>query len=109
MTLQQPIVAIQRSLDPSRMSVGTSLVVFCQYFGGALFLALAETSFSSSLRSALKQYAANVDVALLVDVGAAGVRKAVTSQELPGVLKAYNQAITNTFVSLSSLPAEIVQ
>ncbi|KUJ10554.1 MFS general substrate transporter [Mollisia scopiformis] len=97
MTLQQPINAAQHALDPSTMAVGTSLVIFCQYFGGAVFLALAETDFSSSLRSALREYAAGVDSALIFEVGASGVRAAVTSEQLPGVLKAYNEAITNTF------------
>ncbi|KAF4637539.1 hypothetical protein G7Y89_g534 [Cudoniella acicularis] len=97
MTVQQPIVAVQNTLEPSRMAVGTSMILFCQFFGGALFLALAETDFSSSLRSALKQYAPEVDANLITDVGAAGVKKAVMSQQLQGVLKAYNQAITNTF------------
>lgn len=96
---QQPINAVQHTLDQSKMAVGTSLVVFSQFFGGALILALAETDFSSSLRSALKEYAPSVDPALIFDVGATGVRKAVTSEQLPGVLMAYNQAVRNTFVS----------
>ncbi|CZR62766.1 related to transporter (major facilitator superfamily) [Phialocephala subalpina] len=95
---QQPINAVQYTLDHSKMAVGTSLVVFSQFFGGALILALAETDFSSSLRSTLKEYAPSVDPALVVAAGATGIRKAVTSEQLPGVLKAYNQAVTNTFI-----------
>ncbi|KAE8443873.1 hypothetical protein EG329_001282 [Mollisiaceae sp. DMI_Dod_QoI] len=97
MTLQQPINAVQHTLDSSKMAVGTSMVVLSQFFGGALFLALAQTDFSSSLRSALTQYAPGVDATLISQVGAAGVRGAVTSAQLPGVLMAYNQAIRNTF------------
>lgn len=99
MTLQQPINAVQKTLDPANMAVGTSIVVFCQFFGGALIIALAEVDFSASLRSALKKYAPGVDANLIFDVGAAGVRGAVTGEQLPGVLKAYNQAIVNVFVS----------
>ncbi|TVY39370.1 Efflux pump [Lachnellula subtilissima] len=95
MTLQQPINAVQQTLDPAKMAVGTSIVIFCQFFGGALILALAELDFSTSLRSALKQYAPGVDANLIFDVGAAGVRDAVTNEQLPGVLKAYNQAVVN--------------
>jgi hypothetical protein len=104
MTLQQPINAVQHALTPSTMAVGTSSVLFCQFFGGAFFLALAETDFSSSLRSGLKQYAPSVDVELIFEVGASGVRKSVTSEQLPEVLTAYNQAIRNTFVSVETLP-----
>ncbi len=88
MTLQQPINAVQHTLDSSKMAVGTSMVVLSQFFGGALFLALAQTDFSSSLRSALTQYAPGVDATLISQVGAAGVRGAVKSAQLPGVVMA---------------------
>ncbi len=101
MTLQRPVNAVQHILDPSQMSVGTSMVLFCQFFGGALALALAETDFSASLRSSLKTYAPGVNATLIFDVGASGVRDVVSSEELPGVLRAYNHSIMNTFVSLS--------
>ncbi|TVY20793.1 Efflux pump mlcE [Lachnellula arida] len=97
MTLQQPINAVQQTLEPANMAVGTSIVVFCQFFGGALILAVAEVDFSISLRSALKRYAPGVDANLIFDVGAAGVRDAVTREQLPGVLRAYNQAVVNVF------------
>ncbi|TVY38954.1 Efflux pump [Lachnellula occidentalis] len=97
MTLQQPINAVQQTLEPAKMAVGTSIVVFCQFFGGALILAVAEVDFSASLRSALKQYAPGVDAEMIFDVGAAGVRDAVTSEQLGGVLRAYNQAVVNVF------------
>lgn len=99
MTIQQPVNAVQHTLNPSQMSVGTSMIVFCQFFGGALVLALAETDFSSSLRSSLTKYAPSVNATLVFDVGAAKVREAVTSEQLSGVLIAYNHSITNTFVS----------
>lgn len=99
MTVQQPVNAVQHTLDPSQMSVGTSIVVFCQFFGGALVLALAETDFSTSLPSSLTKYAPSVNATLIFDVGAAKVREAVATEQLSGVLIAYNHSITNTFVS----------
>jgi hypothetical protein len=103
MTLQQPVNAVQRTLPPSTMSIGTSIVVFNQFFGSACGLAFAETSFSSSLKSALRRYAPGVNAELVSELGAVGVRSAVEAEQLPGVLKAYNDAVTNTFVSLSQL------
>ena len=100
---QQPINIVQETLDQSKMAVGTSLVVFCQFFGGALVLALAEMDFSSSLRLAPRERAPGIDPAVIFTAGATGIRKAVTSGELVGVLKAYNEAIVNTFVSYLSL------
>lgn len=98
MTVQQPVTAVQHTLPVTTMSIGTSLVVFSQFFGSACGLALAETSFSSSLSSAVTKYAPGVDINLISQVGAAGVRSAVSSDQLLGVLKAYNEAVTNTFV-----------
>jgi hypothetical protein len=98
-TLQQPVIAVQQTLEPSKISVGTAMVVFCQFFSGALFLALAETDLSSTLKSALVQNAPSVNAALLFEAGATGVRDIVTSDQLPGALEAYNRAITNMFVS----------
>ncbi len=66
-------------------------------------MAFAETSFSSSLKSALRRYAPGVNAELVSELGAVGVRSAVEAEQLPGVLKAYNDAVTNTFVSLSQL------
>lgn len=85
------------------MSIGTSIVVFCQFFGSACGLALAETDFSSSLKSALRKYAPGVNAELVSELGAVGVRGAVGTEQLPGVLKAYNEAVTYTFVSSSRL------
>ena len=98
-TLQQPIIAVQQNLESSKISVGIAMVVFCQFFSGALLLALAETDLSSTLKLALVQYAPSVNATLVFDAGATGVREAVTSDQLPGVLAAYNRAISNTFVS----------
>ena len=63
-------------------------------------MALAQTDFSSSLGVALREYAPGVNETLINSVGATGVRGAVTAEQLPGVLRAYNQAVRNTFVSL---------
>jgi len=79
------------------------MVVFSHFFGSACGLALAETDFSNSLKSALRKYSPGVNAELVSELGAVGVRGAVGTEQLPGVLKAYNEAVTYTFVSLSRL------
>ncbi|RDW59432.1 MFS general substrate transporter-6 [Coleophoma cylindrospora] len=96
-SLQQPVNAVQKSLQPSMISVGSSMVLFAQFFGGAIFLALAETDFTTSLSAALGKFAPGVNSALILEAGATGVREVVSSGQLPGVLLAYNQAIMNAF------------
>ena len=74
-----------------------STVVFSQTFGGALFLALAETDFSSSLIKALYTFAPTVNPQAVIEAGALGFREVVSTGDLPGVLLAYNQAVIHTF------------
>lgn len=96
--MQQPVNAVQHILPTSKMSVGTSMVVFSQFFGSGLFLALAQTDFSNSLSSSLAKYAPGISVTLVSEVGGTGLRSAVSGSQLPGVLEAYNHAIINVFV-----------
>lgn len=98
--MQQPLTAVQNTLPASQIAVGTALLVFSQYFGGALFLAFGQTLFSNSLGPALKTWAPGVDKELILSVGATAVRTVVSAEELPGVLRAYNQALVHTWVSL---------
>lgn len=74
-----------------------AILVFCQTFGGALFLALAETDFTSSLKKALPIYAPNVSTETVIKAGATYVRTVVPKADLPGVLEAYNEAVSHTF------------
>ncbi|KIW11286.1 hypothetical protein PV08_10586 [Exophiala spinifera] len=94
---QMPITAIQAFLPRKEQAMATSQVFFCQYLGGTIFLAIAETLFTSSLRSALHRDAPGVDAEHIIDVGASAVRSAVSPADLPGVLKAYNHAIVEDF------------
>ena len=95
--VQMPIIAIQNALPPSQISVGMSLVVFFQTFGGALFLAVADTDFTSSLVKALNNISPPVNTEAIIVAGATGFRKILTAENLPPVLEAYNQALVNTF------------
>ncbi|KIX94730.1 uncharacterized protein Z520_09420 [Fonsecaea multimorphosa CBS 102226] len=95
--VQMPITAIQNLLPPKEVSIATSQIFFWQYLGGAVFLAVAETIFTNSLRSSLRTYAPGVNPDTIIDVGAAAVRSSVSSGQLPGVLRAYNHAIVSTF------------
>jgi hypothetical protein len=99
MIMQMPLNAVQHAVPASQLSVGTALVVFAQFFGGAIFLAFGQTAFINSLGPALEKFAPAVDTQFVVDTGATSLRDAVPAGELRGVLIAYNQALTHTFVS----------
>ncbi|KIW40335.1 uncharacterized protein PV06_07542 [Exophiala oligosperma] len=94
---QMPITAIQGFLPKKEQAMATSQVFFCQYLGGTIFLAIAQTLFTGSLRSALHRDAPGVNAEHIIEVGASAVRSAVSPADLPGVLKAYNHAIVDDF------------
>lgn len=94
---QMPIVAIQNNLKPAQIPVGMSTLVFFQTFGGAIFLAVADTDFASSLLKALDSLEPPVNTRAIVDAGATRFRAVVSSEDLPRVLLAYDRALKNTF------------
>lgn len=74
-----------------------SLVIFGQTLGGAVFLALGQTVFTNGLVNSLGTSAPGVNPQTIINAGASGIRAAVSSQALPGVISAYNKAINETF------------
>ncbi|KAF2166405.1 hypothetical protein M409DRAFT_66493 [Zasmidium cellare ATCC 36951] len=82
----------------SRMDApaGISLNFFAQSLSGSVFIAIDQTTFMNSLHSNLDPIPGiNVDD---LDATGASVRSQVSEGDLPRVLGAYNDAVTNTFV-----------
>ena len=107
MGIQMPLIAIQNNLPPKMISIGMAMVVFCQTFGGALMLALAETNFTSSLKTALPKYAPGVSAQKVLMAGATNIRKDVPPELLDGVLEAYAKAINNVFYFGAAITAMV--
>jgi hypothetical protein len=74
-----------------------SLVVFSQTFGGSIFLTFGQLVFSNSLLPELRKYAPTADAQAIITAGATSFRDIVNSEDLPGVLKAFNAAINHDF------------
>ncbi|CAI7657977.1 unnamed protein product [Penicillium pancosmium] len=96
-SMETPLTAAQTALSTEEAGIGVALVTFFQFIGSSIFLALAQTIFSNRLTNALAKYAPQVNAVTLMSLGTAAVRDFATSEELPGVLEAYNAAITSTF------------
>lgn len=58
--------------------------------------------FINGLSPALAKFAPSVSAATLIKAGATNVRSVVPKDQLQNVLKAYNQALTQTYVSYPS-------
>ncbi|KAI9703447.1 MAG: hypothetical protein M1820_005920 [Bogoriella megaspora] len=95
--MQMPLVAIQANVPLSQISVAMSILVFCQTFGGAVFLTFAQTILTQSLRSQIPKYAPGVDPETVIDVGATAVRDVVSKRQLAGVLQAYAKSVDRVF------------
>lgn len=95
--MQMPLIAVQNSIAPKFVPVAMALVTFGQTFGGAVFLAIAETILSNQLRLNIPKYAPSVSAASIIAAGGSGpaVRAAVGDNPagLIGTLVAYSKSI----------------
>ncbi|KAK7742342.1 hypothetical protein SLS53_004487 [Cytospora paraplurivora] len=95
--LQMPIVAAQNSISQDELSPTMAFLVWCQYIGPAIFLALYNTVFDTSLKSQLREQAPNADATAIIDAGATGFRSIVEPQDLQSVLRAYTNSLDIVF------------
>jgi hypothetical protein len=72
------------------------MLVFMQNFGGTLMLSFAELIFTQALKKNMQIYAPKISATDILSWGATGFRDHVPEENLPGVLFAYNKAITTT-------------
>ena len=106
MTLSMPYVATQAVLKPEDVPVGTSLLQCFQFFGASVNLAIAEAIFENKLVSRLNSRGFNGhEIGNILRAGSAEARSVVSGAQLPGVLDAYNYAITSTFYVATSVAA----
>jgi hypothetical protein len=97
MGFQMPIIAGQNAVPKEQVSIVTSLIVFSQTFGGALFLSFGQLIFSKALKEGLTMYAPDVSLELVLHAGATAIEDVVHGANYTGVLEAYNYAIQRSF------------
>ena len=115
MGMQQPIIAVQTVLCMDDVPIGTSLVVFMQTLGAAVFVAVAQSVFQNRLIADLgemkRQLAAGTgggsfDPMSLLQAGAADIYSKVPPELVRPILEAFNDAITRVYlvsICMSSL------
>jgi hypothetical protein len=86
-------------MPADQVAQATALIMFANYFGGAIFVSFGKTLLLNRLIPALQEFSPILNAQGLLNAGAAGVRNAVSAAELPGILLAFNKALTQTFVS----------
>ncbi|KAK2837003.1 hypothetical protein FQN49_006507 [Arthroderma sp. PD_2] len=95
--LQMPIIAVQNAVTAEQQSVAFAIVMATQTFGGSVLLSVGKAIFSNGLETALPTYAPGVNPLTIINAGAGDVKDVVSQQFLPGVLLAYNKAISQVF------------
>ncbi|CAK7237930.1 hypothetical protein SBRCBS47491_010210 [Sporothrix bragantina] len=103
--MQQPLMAVQTVLDIKDVPTGTSVIVFLQTLGGALFVSICQNIFTNKLSENIHSLVPNLDPATVLAAGATGYQKVVSAADLPGVTLAYSEALTQTFVVSTALAA----
>jgi hypothetical protein len=103
--MQQPLMAVQTVLDMKDVPTGTSVIVFMQTLGGALFVSIAQNVFTNKLVAYILEYVPGLDPMVVFHTGATSIQTSIPAAMLPGVTLAYSNALTKTFLVSASLAA----
>jgi len=95
--MQMAVVAIQNHISMAHLSIGMSIMMVAQTFGGALFITFGQTIFSAGIKTALPKFAPSVNVREVIEAGATHFRDVVKKENLLGVVLAYNEAVNHVF------------
>ncbi|KAH8816906.1 major facilitator superfamily domain-containing protein [Xylogone sp. PMI_703] len=101
--MQVCFVVVQAALPPADIPVAMALVVFAQTLGGAIFVSVSDNIFSNLLIKNLKEIVPSVTPSIVSSAGATNLKNVIDPQFLPGVLVAYNHAITQTWYTAVAL------
>jgi hypothetical protein len=96
--IQIPFIAVQVVVDEKDMPTGNAIAIFFNTLGGALSVSIAQNIFSNTLVKQLPLLAPDVSIATVIQAGAAHLREVLTEAQLPGVLLAYDKAVTTAFI-----------
>ncbi|KAL8819246.1 MAG: hypothetical protein Q9223_002277 [Gallowayella weberi] len=95
--MQQPLICVQTVLPLEDVPIGTTIIIFLQMLGGALFIAIAQNIFNNRLISNLVADVPSIDPTTVLRLGATNIKKNLDPAIIGDVLVAYNSAITQTF------------
>jgi hypothetical protein len=101
--MQQPLMAVQTVLDIKDVPTGTSIIVFLQTIGGALFVSVAQSVFTNQLVESLATYVPTLDASIVLATGATNLQQTLSPEFLPGVVLAYSTALTRAFLVSAGL------
>jgi MFS family permease len=89
LALQIPMIANQALVPAGDMPAATSLTLFVENCGTALFVASGEAAFTNGLLSSLRAKLPEADAIQVLDAGATQIRSLFSGAELDDVLRSY--------------------
>ncbi|KAI1099136.1 putative efflux pump [Jackrogersella minutella] len=105
MSMQQPLMAVQTVLDITDVPTGTSILVFVQTLGGALFVSVGQTVFTNKLVQQLAVNVPGLDPNIVLSAGATNLQHTLSPDVIPSVILSYSNALTTAFVVATALCA----
>lgn len=100
MAIQQGFSAVQTALPLGEVPIGTAAVVAAQSLGGAVFVSVGNTVLQDHLLSKTNQQAVpGVDLRAIFELGATMFREYVPADQIPEVVKLYNDSLQGVFIS----------
>ncbi|KAI1743149.1 MFS general substrate transporter [Xylaria scruposa] len=93
-----PLIVAQSRLALKDIPVGTSLVTFAQLLGSSIFVSVGQALFTNALTGNLRQLAIpGVDASTVAATGITDLTKGLTGDAKNAVLRAINNALTNSW------------
>lgn len=89
LALQIPLIYNQALVPADDMPAATSLTLFIENSGTALFVAAGEAAFTNGLLTSLRERLSDIDARHVLDAGATQIRKLFNGSELDEVLDSY--------------------
>ncbi|CAG7566050.1 unnamed protein product [Fusarium equiseti] len=96
-TLQVPLVASQTVLPLEDVPTGTSVLIFCQLLGGAIFVSVGQNLFTNELARRIARVP-GVDALNLQQEGATRILEGLSDSTKRLVLVAYNVSLRKAFL-----------
>lgn len=98
-----PIAVAQASVDMADISVASSMALFFQTLGGAIFVTGGQAAFTNQLIDRMKEVAPDIDPALVIATGATELRKVFPPDQIGPVLIAYMHGLRVTYAVVIAL------
>ncbi|KAF2149108.1 putative efflux pump antibiotic resistance protein [Myriangium duriaei CBS 260.36] len=95
--IQAPLAAVQNILPPADVALGVAVVIFCNNFGPALAMSIAQAIFTERLVENLKSIIPGLDANLIETTGLSQITANIKGDDLQKVILGVDKAVIQTW------------